>query len=281
MHSVRGNDLTFNLPSTLCSFSLSSRQFCNAGLKKLLSINTTNLSEIDISGLRITGEGFSNVLPQSLSSLQLSQCRITSKGLCDILSNDLPNLEYLDLSSSCITGIDCSESFALSLTALTTLDICNNEHMTEECVLRLFLNNKLPNLTELNMSGLKAIANFELQPSLPQSLVCLDIFAMTNLTNNGLKQLLSHNLLNLHALGASSLYSITGDGLVGVLPRNLNDIDLSHCKSLTCRGLYDLLVNNSSFLEKIDITGSLTDQNDSNVKFVLSITAPKATVINK
>eukprot|EP01038_Epipyxis_sp_PR26KG_P010704 gene10704-14372_t len=279
MDMVTGNDgFTFSLPSHLYSLKISLSQFSDAGLQHLLSSKPQSLSRTMINCPKITGEGFIELSPQYIFDFNFSNCGITSKGLCDILSNDWPELDCLDLSFCNI--IDCGESFRFLTSNLCSLCLSHNSGMTDDGLYHLFLHNNLINLTHLNLNNLSNITNLALRPSLPQSLMTLDICGMSNLTDLGLTQLLSNNLNNLRILKASSCETITCNGLTGVLPPRIEYLSLSTCKSLTYKGLFDLLMNCSSSLKRIDISNSGVDKKDSNtVKFILHVTAPNATLI--
>eukprot|EP01038_Epipyxis_sp_PR26KG_P013269 gene13269-17779_t len=280
---VLRNSFSFHLPSCLSSLTISLLRFSDAGMNQLLSNKPQNLSKVKIFCPNLTSEGLDEILPLSIKELQLGNCGIANKGLCNILSNDWPDLFRLDLSYCHI--IDFGESFRLSASKLHSLNLNLNSEMTDDGLYHLFLHNNLVNLTELYMTDLSRITNLALRPSLPQSLVTLNISGMINLTDQGLKQLLSNNLINLRNFNASMCITITCHGLTGVLPSSVEYLNFCRCTSLTCKGLFNLLMSSSLCLKKIDISGSGIDKKYSKsaipgiVKFIMSVMAPNATLI--
>eukprot|EP01038_Epipyxis_sp_PR26KG_P013823 gene13823-18537_t len=278
MDMVTGNEFTFHLPSSMSSLIILLSHLSDVGLKHLFSNKLEHLSEVRIKCPKITGEGFTEISAENIFSFDLSNCGITSKGLCDILSNDWPDLDTLDLSYCKI--IDCGELFRFSTSNLSCLHLDDNSDMTEDGLYHLFLDNNLVNLTFLSLKNLSNITNLALQPTLPKSLVQLYI-GMKNLTDLGLRQLLSNNLKKLSILDVSACEAIT---LTDVILKSLKYLNLTSCRSLTCKGLFDLLMNCSSHLREINISNSGVDKSASKsvipgiVKFILCVTAPKATL---
>ena len=228
----------------------------------------------------ISGEGldgFQSVLPR-LVKLDLSHTNLNDDGLVHIIRICGPNLLVLDIGDTKVTG-DGLHGFEILDSVIEHLNLNSIPTLTEGGLAEIFrvcgLNIRLLNLSNINLTScsfdgkLNNLRKLDLSGEDIQDSLLQDILKMCGTYLNR---------LNLRES------QVTGEGLVDYtyVLSQLEELDLSHCSSLTEHGIKEILQISGASLKYLDISknsltfeflseldqplGNLTELNLSNCK---------------
>eukprot|EP01038_Epipyxis_sp_PR26KG_P013642 gene13642-18306_t len=207
----------------------------------------SKLTYLLICGAKITGEGLLGVLPQSLTSLNFLSCRImTLRGLNSALSNNLSNVTNFRLFGVINLRNNIDELRILPMRRLTSLILSVLRSSFFDNHLNLLLSDdNISELEFLNLSNNHYITAESCKDLHFPNLMVLDISYCSRIANNGLCNiLLKWHMSNLTKLNISHLHKLTGQGLSGLFPQSLTNLDLSNCPMICSEGLCEIFSNN-------------------------------------
>eukprot|EP01038_Epipyxis_sp_PR26KG_P015084 gene15084-20296_t len=252
-----GISLAHMLPASLTNIELRNcLNVSHKGLCNILSNNLSNLISLELFKLNptIMMGGICSLpsLPSSLNSLYIAHIPSFLDKELNELCSDLPHLDTLVLTSlGMLTGKKLSFILPQNLRVLTIIDVKN----FSDTGLKYFLSNKLRILSRISINC-HLITGEGLAEVLPQSIFLLDLSGCY-LSEKGLKNILSNDLLNLEYLDLSYCDIIINNNKesIRLLTSELSTLHINGNKKMTDNGLYHLFLhNNLTNLTRLDMS---------------------------
>eukprot|EP01038_Epipyxis_sp_PR26KG_P005388 gene5388-7471_t len=284
--SISGRGLLPVLPPSLLTLDIINLPaLVNEGLLQFQIHNLTNLTYLGLNNLpSLQLDQLVLQLPVSLQFLSIIGLSINNNnGLRQLFpkDNDLTNLKFLQLSI--LAGITDDASFSLDINSIFISKLLKNleissSFISDKILYNLFNVNAMSCLLSLSIAHTPYVRgdNGSYLPALPHTLTSLHLSNLSNLSDIGLKQLLSSNVSNLTYLNISSCDKIIGESMTGVLPQSLKSLYLNSNNSVSFRGLHDLLSNSLSNLNHLNIIQG-NYFNDHNLKDMVTALVPNCT----
>eukprot|EP01038_Epipyxis_sp_PR26KG_P005757 gene5757-7948_t len=212
----------------------------------LQTLTLMSLDRLDISLLHLISFGWTGLV-----ELHLSNIRCIDDEILSLILPNLSNLKCLSLSNNPLHGRGLSGLFPKSLVEFNL----SSYYGFPDDGLNELISDNLSNVTKLSLSSIGRLKGESfLQHSFPKNLTYLNISYMVSLSEQGLKNMLSFNLIHLRVLKLKLVHynNITGEDME-FLPSTLKELDLSDCCGLTEQGLSSILSQDLSNLTILNL----------------------------